>query len=79
VVEPLTAKETRIHITVSREFVTLLERAKAGQSHLQPKATDEQVLTAALELLVAAQEKRKASVPAKVKREVRRRDDGRCQ
>ena len=36
-------------------------------------------LTAALELLVAHQEKRKASVPAKVKREVRRRDGGKCQ
>jgi hypothetical protein len=79
VVEPLTAKETRLHITVSREFLALLERAKAGQSHLQPRATDEQVLTAALDLLLAAQEKRKASAPAKVKREVRRRDDGRCQ
>ena len=79
VVEPLTRQETRIHITVSPEFVALLKKAKAGQGHAQPGATDEQVLTAALELLVAQQEKRKASVPAKVKREVRRRDGGKCQ
>jgi 5-methylcytosine-specific restriction endonuclease McrA len=46
---------------------------------VQPGATDEQVLTAALELLVAQQEKRRASVPTKVKREVRRRDGGKCQ
>ena len=79
VVEPLTRQETRIHITVSPEFVALLKKAKAGQGHVQPGATDEQVLEAALELLVAQQEKRKASVPAKVKREVRVRDGGKCQ
>ena len=79
VVEPLTRQETRIHITVSPAFLALLKKAKAGQGHVQPGATDEQVLTAALELLVAQQEKRKASVPAKVKREVRVRDGGKCQ
>ena len=78
-VEPMTASANRMHLTVSREFVALLKKAKAGQSHVQPNATDEQVLTAALELLVEKQEKRKASVPARVKREVRRRDGGRCQ
>ena len=77
-VEPLTATESRIHITVSPEFVTLLKKAKAGQSHVQPGATDEQVLTAALELLLAQQEKRRASVPPKVKREVMKRDEGKC-
>ena len=79
VVEPLTRQESRMHITVSPAFLALLKKAKAGQGHAQPGATDEQVLTAALELLVAHQEKRKASVPAKVKREVRRRDGGKCQ
>ena len=77
-VEPLTPWETRIHVTVSPEFLALLEKAKAGQSHVQPGATDEQVLTAALELLIAQQEKRRASVPPKVKREVRKRDGGKC-
>ncbi len=78
VVAPLTRTETRMHVTVSPEFVALLKKAKAGQSHVQPGATDEQVLTAALELLLAQQEKRRASVPPKVKREVRKRDGGKC-
>jgi hypothetical protein len=78
-VEPMTATETRLHITVSPEFVALLKKAKAGQSHVQPGASDEQVLAAALELLIEKQGKRKASVPAKVKREVRARDEGKCQ
>jgi 5-methylcytosine-specific restriction endonuclease McrA len=68
-----------MHVTVSPAFLALLAKAKAGQGHVRPGATDEQVLTAALELLVAQQEKRKASVPAKVKREVRERDGGKCQ
>ena len=77
-VEPLTRTETRMHVTVSPEFVALLKKAKAGQSHVEPGATDEQVLTAALELLIAQQEKRRASVPPKVKREVMKRDGGKC-
>ena len=77
-VEPLDASLSRIHLTVSREFLALLRRAKAGQGHVQPGTTDEQVLTAALELLVAQQERRRASVPPKVKREVVKRDGGRC-
>ena len=40
-VEPLTSRETRMHVTVSPEFVRLLAKAKAGQSHVQPGATDE--------------------------------------
>jgi hypothetical protein len=78
-VQPMTATASRMHLTVSPKFVALLKKAKAGESHARPGATDEQVLTSALELLVEKQEKRKASVPAKVKREVRRRDGGRCQ
>ena len=79
VVEPLSVGANRIHITVSRGFVDLLKRAKAGQSHVQPGATDEDVLRTALELLVEKQERRTASVPAAVKRAVRARDEGRCQ
>jgi hypothetical protein len=30
--EPMTATATRIHITVSPEFVALLKRAKAGSA-----------------------------------------------
>jgi 5-methylcytosine-specific restriction endonuclease McrA len=79
VVEPLTSTVSRIHVTVSRALVAKLKRARAGQSHLQPGATDEQVIDAALDLLLAQQEKRRASVPPRVKREVRKRDQGKCQ
>ena len=75
----MTATMSRIHLTASRDFLALLKKAKAGQSHVQPNASDEQVLTAALHLLIAQQEKRKASVPAKVKRAVMARDEARCQ
>jgi 5-methylcytosine-specific restriction endonuclease McrA len=78
-VEPMTTTASRMHITVSPEFVALLKKAKAGESHAQPGATDEQVLTAALRLFIEKQEKRKSSVPPKVKREVRTRDGGKCQ
>jgi len=67
-----------MHFTVSPAFLALLRKARAGQSHVQPGATDEQVLTAALELLIAQQEKRRSSVPPKVKREVMKRDEGKC-
>ncbi len=78
VVEPLTRTETRMHVTVSPEFVALLKKAKAGQSHVQPGATDEQVLTAALEAAHRAAGEAAGSVPPKVKREVRKRDGGKC-
>ncbi len=79
VVVPMTATESRLHITVSREFLALLRKAKAGESHRNPGATDEQVLKLALETLLEKQSKRKACVPAKVKREVVKRDGGKCQ
>ncbi len=78
-VEPMTATVSRMHITVSREFLSLLKKAKAGESHRSPGATVEEVLKLALEALIEKQSKRKASVPAKVKREVVKRDDGKCQ
>jgi len=77
-VEPLTSRETRIHVTVTPGFLALLKKARVGESHRNPGATDEQVLTAALEALIEKQEKRRASVPPKVKREVRKRDGGKC-
>jgi 5-methylcytosine-specific restriction endonuclease McrA len=79
VVEPMSATSSRMHVTVSREFLALLKKAKAGQAHVNPRASDEEVLTAALHLLIEKQAKRKACVPAKVKREVVKRDQGKCQ
>ena len=76
---PLNASESRLHITVSREFLFLLRKAKAGELHRSPRATDEEILKAALEALLEKQEKRRAGVPASVKRQVLKRDGGRCQ
>ena len=54
-VEPLTADLRRLHITVSREFLRELDRARDGLSHAIPHATTEQVLQAALRLLLEKQ------------------------
>ena len=93
-VEPLTANESRIHMTVSAQFLTKLEAARRGQGHVHPGATKEQVIEAALNLLLEKQASRRAEVkrpqkkprPAKpdhvtatVKREVWARDGGKCQ
>jgi 5-methylcytosine-specific restriction endonuclease McrA len=93
-VEPLTANDSRIHLTVSNQFLTKLEAARRGQGHVQPGATKEQVIEAALDLLLEKQASRRADVkrprknprPAKtdhvtaaVKREVWARDGGKCQ
>jgi 5-methylcytosine-specific restriction endonuclease McrA len=93
-VEPLTANDSRIHITVSSQFLEKLETARRGQGHVQPGATKEQVIEAALDLLLEQQARRRAEVerpqrnprPSKaghvtaaVKRAVWARDGGKCQ
>jgi hypothetical protein len=93
-VEPLTANDSRIHMTVSSQFLEKLEAARRAQGHVQPGATKEQVIEVALDLLLEKQAKRRAEVkrpqenprPAKVdhvtaavKREVWARDGGKCQ
>jgi hypothetical protein len=54
-VEPLTADLRRLHITVSRQFLRELETAREGLSHAIPNASSEQVLQAALRLLLEKQ------------------------
>src|SRR5512137_479675 len=92
--EPQTANEHRLHMTVSSQFLEKLEAARRGQGHVQPGATKEQVIEAALDLLLEKQASRRAEVkrpqknprPAKpdhvtsaVKRAVWARDGGKCQ
>jgi hypothetical protein len=60
--EPLTADLRRLHITVSRPFIEKLEAAREGLSHSIPGATMEQVLEAALDLLLAKQAKARGQV-----------------
>jgi hypothetical protein len=61
-VEPLTANESRIHLTVSNQFLEKLEAARRGQGHVQPGATKEQVIETALDLLLEKQAGRRAEV-----------------
>ena len=61
-VEPLTAELRRLHITVSRQFLRELDTAREGLSHATPNATTEQVLQAALRLLLEKQAKTRGQV-----------------
>ncbi len=91
---PLTADLRRFHVNVSRRFMEKLEAAHAALSHSRPNATNEEILEAGLDLVLAQQAKRKGVVdkprkeappakpdhlPAHVKRAVWVRDGGRCQ
>jgi hypothetical protein len=92
--EPLTADLRRLHVTVSRRFLEKLEQARSALSHSHPGAGAEEILEAGLDLIVAADARRKGAaerplenprpskadcIPASVKREVWARDRGRCQ
>jgi hypothetical protein len=87
---PLTAEQVRLHVTVTTGFAKKLEHAKAAR----PGATVEDLLEAGLDLLLSQAAKRKGLVekpqkklrpskaehiPAHVRREVWKRDGGRCQ
>jgi 5-methylcytosine-specific restriction endonuclease McrA len=92
--EPLTSELRRLHMTVSKQFLDKLDAARKGQGHAQPGASAENVIEAALDLLLAQQAKRRAAVkrpqqnprpskkpghvPAAVKRAVWPRDNGKC-
>jgi hypothetical protein len=94
IAQPLTADLRRLHVTVSRRFLEKLEAARLALSHACPGANAEDVLEAGLDLLLARAAARKGQVekpraqsrpakpehlPARVKREVWKRDEGRCQ
>jgi hypothetical protein len=91
--EPLSADLRRLHITVSRRFLDKVASARSGIAHACAGASTEQVLEAALDLLLARQARRKGlverprnmpppsttdQIPAHVRREVWLRDSGRC-
>jgi hypothetical protein len=93
-IEPLDAERARLHITVSRRLLAKLDAAKAALSHSHPGAGSEEVLEAALDLLLEQRAKRKGivekprksggpatsdTIPAAVKREVWKRSGGRCE
>jgi hypothetical protein len=93
-VVPLSAHQSRLHVTVSDRFLRKLEAATDSLSHSHPGASPEAILEAGLDLLLAQAEKRRGfvdkpqktprpatpdHVPAHVKRAVWARDGGRCQ
>ncbi|MFL5299093.1 MAG: HNH endonuclease [Anaeromyxobacteraceae bacterium] len=60
--EPLTADLRRLHVTVSRRFLEKLAAARDALSHRLPDGGTEAVLEAALDLLLAAQDKKRGLV-----------------
>jgi hypothetical protein len=94
VVEPVTAELRRLHITVPRRLLEKLAAARDALSHSMPSATDDEILEAGLDLLLAQHAKRKGlvekprkvpppskgdAVPAHVSRAVWLRAGGRCE
>jgi hypothetical protein len=93
VVEPVTADLRRLHITVRRGVLEKLAAARDALSHSMPGATDDEIIEAGLDLILAQQAKRKGlvvrprkepppskgdGIPAHVKRAVWVRDGGCC-
>jgi hypothetical protein len=61
-VDPLTAELSRLSTTVSRRFLAKLKAAREGLGHAIPRATTEQVLEAALDLLLEKQARARGQV-----------------
>jgi hypothetical protein len=92
--EPLTAELRRLHVTVDREFLELLDATRDALSHANPGATTNELLKACMKLMLVDRAKKKGLVakprkvppasttdriPANVKRAVAKRDGGKCQ
>jgi len=92
--EPLTGKLSRLHITVSDEFLAKLQATREALSHTVPGGSTAAVLETAMDLVLKEHARRKGVVKrprkiarpaksdtltAKVKREVWARDGRRCQ
>jgi 5-methylcytosine-specific restriction endonuclease McrA len=93
-VVPLDAEDRRLHLTVSKGFLAKLAAAADALAHTHPGASEEELLEAGLDLLLARDAKRHglverprkarepanpAHVPAAVRRAVYLRDGGKCQ
>jgi 5-methylcytosine-specific restriction endonuclease McrA len=62
VIEPKTPDLSRIHVTVSREVLRKLDAARDALSHSHPRASDAEILEAALDLLLERSDRRKGLV-----------------
>jgi hypothetical protein len=94
VVEPVSAELRRLHITVSRRLLDKIAAARDALSHSMPNATDDEIIEAGLDLVLARHAKRKGlvakprkspppsqgdAIPAHVRRAVWLRAGGRCE
>lgn len=61
-IEPLTAAEHRLHLTVSPEFLEMLDACKKALSHTMPGADAAAVLAEGMKLLLAKDAKKKGLV-----------------
>jgi hypothetical protein len=61
-VEPKTADESRVHITVTRAFLKKLEQARAALSHSHPGAGQDEILEVGLDLIIERHAKRRGLV-----------------
>jgi hypothetical protein len=61
-IEPLTATQVRLHLTVSPELLEKLEAVRLALSHSMPGAAVEEAITAAFDLLLQRDAKRKGLV-----------------
>jgi hypothetical protein len=61
-IEPLTADLRRLHLTVSTRLLDKVAAARQGLGHALPGATTEQILEAALDLLLDQQARRRSQV-----------------
>jgi hypothetical protein len=62
VAQPLTADAHRLHVTVSKRFLSKLEAARDALSHSHPGATAEEILEAGLDVLLERAAKRRGLV-----------------
>jgi hypothetical protein len=61
-VEPKTAEQSRVHITVPRSLLRKLEAARDALSHSKPNASEAEILEAGLDLLLERHARRKGLV-----------------
>ena len=61
-VDPLTAEESRLHLTVSRRLLDKLEQARAALSHSHPGASTDAIFEVGLDLIIERHAKRRGLV-----------------
>jgi 5-methylcytosine-specific restriction endonuclease McrA len=62
IVEPKSAEQSRVHITVPRSLLRKLEAARDALSHSKPGASEAEILEAGLDLLLERHAKRRGLV-----------------